>query len=328
MRTTTRMRVAAIAAGAMVAALAGCGATDAASQGGDGEAPGWATPVIADDFPDPDVLATDDGYYAYSTESNLQNVPVAFSEDLETWEPVGDAMPDLPSWIIPGRTWAPEVTMLSDGLYALYFTAHSFDPSAQCIGVATATDPAGPFTVQGEGMLVCDETQGGAIDATTVRVDDVLHLVWKNDGNAVGVDTWIQTAPLAADGLSLAGEPVRLLQQDQPWEGALVEAPTIVAHPDGVTMLYSANDYGSDDYAIGYATAPSLAGPWTKHEGAWVTTASTDERILGPGGQDVVEGPDGEPRLVLHGWDSAFTYRSMYVAPLAWDGLEPVSELG
>ncbi|MFC7431336.1 MULTISPECIES: glycoside hydrolase family 43 protein [unclassified Agrococcus] len=325
---TTRMRIAAVVAAALALSVAGCGTADVAPQGGEADGPAWASPVIADDFPDPDVLATDDGYYAYSTESNRRNVPVSFSEDLQRWESLGDAMPELPSWIVPGRTWAPEVTRLASGEYALYFTAHDFAASAQCIGVATAASPAGPFVVQGTGMLVCDEAQGGAIDATTVRVDDVLHLVWKNDGNAVGVDTWLQAAPLQADGLSLAGEPVRLVQQDQDWEGALVEAPTIVAHPEGLTMLYSANDYGSDDYAIGYATAPSLSGPWTKHEGPWITTASTGEHVVGPGGQDVVEGPDGEPRLVLHGWDAAFTYRSMYVAPLSWDGLEPVSELG
>lgn len=326
---TMRMRMRATAAMALVGlgAVTACSTGAAEPEASADAGPAWATPVIRENFPDPDVLATDDGYYAYSTESNLQNVPVAFSEDLVEWEDVGDAMPDLPSWIVPGRTWAPEVTQLGEGAFALYFTAHDFAASAQCIGVATAPSPAGPFVVQGDGMIVCDPEQGGAIDATTVRIDGVLHLVWKNDGNAVGVDMWIQFAPLSDDGLAVTAEPTRMIHQDQSWEGTLVEAPTVVVHDEGLTLLYSANDYGGDEYAIGYATAPTLAGPWTKHDGPWVTTASTGDGILGPGGQDVVVGPDGEPRLVLHGWDGAFTYRSMHVAPLAWDGLVPVSEL-
>lgn len=315
---------AALAAGPLL--LTGCAADSAGPSASAAEADAY-DPVIAENFPDPDVLQTEDGYYAYSTESNRMTVPVAFSEDLVTWEQRGDAMPELPSWIIPGKNWAPEVTELAPDRYAMYFTATNFDPTFQCVGVAIASDPAGPFTVQGDGMLVCPPEEGGAIDATTVRVGDELHLVWKNDGNAIGVDTWIQSAPLSADGLSLTGEPVRMLMQDQPWEGDLVEAPTVVAHDDGFTLLYSANSYGAGDYGIGYATAPDLAGPWTKAEGPWVSTESTGDRVIGPGGQDVVTGPDGEPRLVFHGWDDALSYRMLYVAPMSWNGLEPVLEV-
>lgn len=326
-------RVGGAAALVAVLALVGCAAPggDAEPDEGAGSAPESSAatePVIAENFPDPDVLQTEDGYYAYSTESNRQNVPVAFSTDLETWELRGDAMPELPSWIIPGKTWAPEVTEVSPGNYVMYFTATNFAPTFQCVGVATATDPAGPFEIVGDEMLVCPENEGGAIDATTVRTDDGLHLVWKNDGNALGVDTWIQTAPLSDDGLTLEGEPVRLLKQDQEWEGEVVEAPTVVAHDDGFTLLYSANSYGAEFYGIGYATADELEGPWTKVEGPWVSTETTDNRVLGPGGQDVITGPDGEPRLVFHGWDEAFSYRVLYVAPLEWDGREPVVDFG
>lgn len=310
-------------------ALAGCSGENVGDGAGEptedaAAASGPTTPVIAENFPDPEVLETDDGYYAYSTESNRQNMPVAFSEDLVEWEMVGDGMPTLPSWIIPGKTWAPEVTELEPGRYAAYFTATNFQPTFQCVGVAIASDPAGPFEVQGDGMLVCPPEEGGAIDATTVLVDDVWHLVWKNDGNAIGVDTWIQSAPLTADGLALAGEPVRMLQQDQPWEGELIEAPTVVERDGELTLLYSANSYGGDEYAMGYATAPAIEGPWTKAEGPWVSTASTGDRVRGPGGQDVVTGPDGADRLVFHGWDPSYTYRMLYIAPLEWDGTTPI----
>jgi len=60
--------------------------------------------------------------------------------------------------------------------------------------------------------------------APFVATDGTAYLYWKNDGNAVGKDTWISVQRLSADGLRLEGEPKRLLRQDLPWEGRLVEA--------------------------------------------------------------------------------------------------------
>lgn len=285
---------------------------------------GDANPVLGDDFPDPDVLEVDGTYFAYATNANLDNVQVARSTDLIQWEPLEDALPDLPTWVIPGKTWAPEVMALDDGSYVLYFTATNFDPTLQCIGVATADDPAGPFTVVGEQMLVCPAEEGGAIDAATFRDDDgTAYLLWKNDGNCCGHDTWIYAAPLAADGLTLAGEPTRLIKQDQTWEGHLVEAPTLVKRDGAYVLLYSANDYGGAEYAIGYATASAPAGPYEKAPGPLLTTQMTGGRFVGPGGQDVVVGPDGQDRLVFHSWYGEETYRALNVLPLRFEDGRP-----
>ena len=280
-------------------------------------------PVIDADFPDPDVLQVGDVYYAYATEGNLANVRVARSEDLLEWETLPDALPELPSWVIPGRTWAPEVTEVGAGRYAMYFTARNFQPDVQCIGVATATSPEGPFTVVGAGMLVCPAEEGGAIDASTfLDADGTRYLLWKNDGNCCGLDTWLQIAPLAPDGVTLAGPPTRLLKQDQPWEGNLVEAPTLVERDGVYTLLYSANDYGGAAYAIGYATAESVLGPYTKAEEPLLDSLDPPY-FTGPGGQDVVVGPDGEDLLVFHSWYADTAYRGVNVLPLTWDDGHP-----
>ena len=280
-------------------------------------------PVVDDDFPDPDLLEVDDVYYAYATEGNLRNVRVARSSDLVEWETLPDALPELPSWVIPGKTWAPEVTEISPGRYAMYFTATNFRPTFQCIGVAVGESPEGPFTVVGEGMLVCPPEEGGAIDASTFLDEDgTRYLLWKNDGNCCGLDTWLQIAPLSPDGTTLAAAPTRLVQQDQEWEGNLVEAPTLVLRDGVYTLLYSANDYGGPSYAIGYATASSVLGPYTKAEEPLLTTQDAPDYV-GPGGQDVVVGPDGEDRLVFHSWYLDNTYRGMNVLPLEWEDGRP-----
>ncbi|WP_235934072.1 glycoside hydrolase family 43 protein [Agromyces humi] len=312
------LALAAAAALASCSASAGDGATDAASDAAS-ESP--FTPVIDEDFPDPDVLAIDDGYVLYATNDSMRNVQVARSADLVEWEVLDDdALPELPDWVIPGKTWAPEVTEIAPGQFVMYTTTTNFSPSRQCIAVATADSATGPFVVQGDGMLVCPDEEGGAIDASTFRDDDgSLHLVWKNDGNCCGLDTWLQTAPLSADGLSLTGPPMRLLKQDLEWEGDLIEAPTLVKRDGVYHLFYSANSYGDETYAVGHATAPALAGPWTKDPEPFFSTDSTDGALIGPGGQDIVTDAAGDDVFVFHAWDPDFLARKVYTLPLAWD---------
>ncbi|QFG68700.1 glycoside hydrolase family 43 protein [Ornithinimicrobium pratense] len=278
-------------------------------------------PVLNDDFPDPDVLEVDGVYYAYATNGNSQNVRMARSTDLLTWEQLGDALPELPSWVIPGKTWAPEVSAVGDS-YVLYFTATNYRPTLQCIGTAVSATPEGPFEVVGDGMLVCPEDEGGAIDAATFLDEDgTRYLLWKNDGNCCGLDTWLYLAPLASDGLSLEGPATRLLKQDQEWEGNLIEAPTLVEREGTYVLLYSANDYGGQDYAVGYATAEDVTGPYVKHPDPLLASTGSAPEYVGPGGQDVVTGPDGQDYVLFHSWRGETTYRAMNVLPLSWEGV-------
>ncbi|MCY7326025.1 MAG: glycoside hydrolase family 43 protein [Microbacteriaceae bacterium] len=306
----------------LCALLAGCSsAPEAAEPDARQTAPAAA---IDRNFPDPDILKVGDTFYAYATNDNNANVQVAVSDGGDEWRMLDDdAFPDLPSWVIPGKTWAPEVTEVSPGNYVLYFTATNFRPSLQCIGVATSTNPAGPFVAVGDGMLVCPEEEGGAIDASTFVDGTGLHLVWKNDGNCCGLDTWISTAPLSADGLALTGPGQRIIKQTLAFEGELVEAPTIVMRDSAYVLLYSANNYGDGTYAVGLAAAPDLAGPWSKLEAPLLATESSGGRFRGPGGQDIVETSDDGGFLVVHSWDAAYTYRAMHVVPFTWDGAVP-----
>ena len=325
----------AMAAGAALVLLSGCGS----SSGGESETESPAAsstaeatdgnPVLDDDFPDPDVVEVDGTYYAYATNTATLNVQVATSTDLTTWEPLAeDALPELPNWVIPGKTWAPEVTQFGPDRYVMYPTTTNFDPTLQCIGVAVSDSPEGPFEFVGEEMLVCPEDEGGAIDAATFLDDDgTRDLLWKNDGNCCGFDTWLYIAPMSEDGLTLAGEPTRLLKQDQPWEGNLIEAPTLVLRDGTYVLMYSANDYGGEEYAIGYGTADSVTGPYTKAEEPLLTTDETDGRYVGPGGQDVITAADGSDQLAFHSWYGGLTYRAMNVVELTWEDGRPVVEL-
>jgi len=280
--------------------------------------------AIDRDFPDPDVLTADGEYFAYATNGAGFNVQVAHSTDLAEWELLSaDALPSLPAWANTGKTWAPEVTETAPGAYVMYFTAANAQPALQCIGVATASDPRGPFTPADGGPIVCPADDGGAIDASTfVGVDGIRYLLWKNDGNCCALDTWLQISELSGDGTALVGETTKLLMQTLDWEGDLIEAPTLVERDGVYVLLYSANDYGGDAYATGFATSDSVLGPYTKAEQPLLSTESSGGRYLGPGGQDVVTGPDGTDSLVFHSWDSLYIQRGVNTEPLAWtDGV-------
>lgn len=68
--------------------------------------------------------------------------------------------------------------------------------------------PAGPFRPVGDEPLICPEDEGGAIDAAShVEDDGGRFLLWKNDGNCCGKDTWLQMHRLTPDGLRLEAQP-------------------------------------------------------------------------------------------------------------------------
>lgn len=280
--------------------------------------------LIDQDFADPDVVEADGTYVAFATENQGANVQFATSTDLSSWElSTDDALPVLPVWATAGRTWAPDVAERADGTFVMYFSAEHAASGKQCIGSATSASVTGPYVAVETEPMICPLDEGGAIDAASFVDDDgSRYLLWKNDGNCCDLDTWIQIAPVSADGARLTGPATRLIMQTEDWEGHLVEAPVLVKRDDTYVLLYSANDYGSEDYAVGAATASSLLGPFEKLSDPILSTASTGDRYLGPGGQDVVSTPDGDV-LVFHGWDDLFIYRGLAALPLDWEGTSP-----
>ncbi len=291
----------------------------------------FRNPVIDQDFPDPDVLKVGDTYYAYATNngSTRVNIQAANSTDLVNWTILPDAMPQPPTWTVPnfGFIWAPEVTTWDEGkTYVMYYTARDQAADKQCIGVATSTSPEGPFKDNGDKPFVCQTDIGGSIDASSFRDEDgTQYVLWKNDGNCCGYDTYLYLQRVSADGLTLEGEPAQLIKQDQAWEGALVEAPTLWKHNNKYYLFYSANSYAGASYATGYAVADAATGPYTKpSQDPFMETDYENGGAIGPGGQDIVVDDDGETWIMYHSWDPTATYRRVQIDELTWNGDAPV----
>jgi beta-xylosidase len=297
---------------ALLLALAAAGCGDDGGQGGQGGRPAPASapqrrftnPVLTGNFADPHLLKVGDTWYAYATGDLIVNLQVARSTDLVRWERLDDALPELPSWSVlqKGLTWAPEAARTPAG-FLLYYTVRHAPSGRQCVSVAVAERPEGPFQDRRTRPLVCQERLGGSIDPHHfVDRDGAAYLLWKNDGNCCGLPTELWAQRLDRDGLELAGEPRRLgVRNDAEWEGALIEAPTLWRERDTYYLFFSANDYGSPSYAVGYATAGKVLGPY--RDGPGNPVLRSRGAAAGPGGQAVVQ-TDGGLWLAYHAWDS------------------------
>ncbi|WP_152366007.1 family 43 glycosylhydrolase [Microlunatus speluncae] len=288
----------------------------------------WALPpevpktYIAEDFPDPDVVRVGNTWYAYAT-NNWRHVPVASAPTIDgPWTVRGDAMPGgpSPSWATAGFTWAPDVHRNPDGSLTMTYTARHTASGRQCIGVATATSPLGPFTPQSS-PLICPTGSGGAIDANTfVAANGTRYLLWKNDGNAIGQPSTLWLVQTTNNGTALVGSSTALVTVPA---GQVIEAPDLVQRSSRFVLFYSRGDYGGCGYYTSYATATSLTGTWTHASPAFMTQANTG--ICGPGGADVITAADGltgGDKLIFHGWVSGA--RHLFAIDLSWSNDLPV----
>jgi beta-xylosidase len=282
-------------------------------------------PVRPGNFPDPFVLVTDSLYYAFSTNSATANVPVLQSSDLVTWTDLGDAMPLLPSWAVSGKrhTWAPAVLAIGKR-YVLFYTARDGQTNLQCLGRAESPNPAGPFIDGSARPFVCQTDLGGSIDPSVVRDSSAqVYLLWKNDGNCCGRPVTIWSQPLSRDASTLEGVPAALLRRDQPWEGALIEAPSMWQENGSWHLLYSGNLWNTDQYAIGYAECETPLGPCRKvGEGP---VMASDGETAGPGGAEVFSDHEGRRWIAYHGWSAPLVgYASGGVRSLRLDRIDLV----
>jgi xylan 1,4-beta-xylosidase len=104
-----------------------------------------------------------------------------------------------------------------------------------------------------------------------------------------------------ADPLTKKGEPTTLIRPTDEWErhrAAIAEGPWMLKHKGVYYLMYSGSGADGPDYAVGYATARSPAGPFTKYAGNPI--AKRGNGVFGPGHHCVIAGPDGRLWMVYH----------------------------
>jgi Glycosyl hydrolases family 43 len=321
--------VSALQAGDQPEAVAALSSVAAACENAMGSGSGG--PVYPFDFADPDILVSGGTYFAYGTNATAGNIQIMESADLVHWTKLGDALPTLASWATPGDTWAPAVIHLKRS-YVLYYTAAVAGSKVQCLSVATARRPQGPFTDSTTKPLECQPTLGGSIDPSPyVDGDGQPYLTWKsNGGDGQPATIWAQA--LDPQGTALVGTtPSALLRPTQPWEGSVVEAPAMVAVDGSYWLFYSGNNWDSAHYAVGVARCAGVLGPCVTALAGPLLASGPD--FEGPGGEAVFTDDQGGLEMAFHAWlPGAVGYphmRLLFVRPVVMaDGVPRVEPPG
>jgi xylan 1,4-beta-xylosidase len=268
------------------------------SQGAVAPLPSWTNPVVAGDFPDPGAIYDSGQFWVATTASPAGLFPVLRSGDLRTWVLTGAAFSSPPEWA-SGSFWAPALSR-AGGQVLMYYSAREIS-GRHCLAVATAPTPAGPYADRGP--LVCQGV--GSIDPAVAVIDGRRWLLWKEDGNSVGLPTAILAIRISDDGTRLIGTRRRLLTNRGGWEGSIVEAPDLISHGGRLYLFYSANVCcgSSCRYGVGVARARSIWGPWRRNPGNPILAGNRTWRC--PGHPTAIRGPHGDWYLLYHAYPRA-----------------------
>ena len=287
---------------------------------------------------------SDGRYYLYGTGGQAKNgFSVYFSSDLINWTYEGQVFYGNTddSWCI-GSFWAPEVYKIKEKYYMFYSAQWRNNPNKEQenfrIGVAVASKPTGPF-LDITNKPIYDPNYP-IIDANVFFVDDgriylfYSRCCYKHPVESETADwaraqgwyyeieeSWVYGIELKQDFTGTIGEPVLLLRPpvsmsdtQAEWESRSVtshevnrrwtEGSYTFKHDGTYYMMYSANHFGGENYAVGYATSKSPLGPYKKAPNNPVLQKNTDHGgyVTGTGHNSVVISPDGsEMFCVYHG---------------------------
>jgi hypothetical protein len=282
------------------------------------------------DFPDPDVILVGGTYFAYATNSVAGNIQVIESTNLTNWSTVGNALPELPSWAAPDATWAPAVARIG-GAYLLYYAALVAGPGGgeECISVATAAQPQGPFIDKSSSPLECQPSLGGSLDPSPfINTDGKIYLVWKSNGGKGPATIWSQQLNAMGTRIAPHTNPTQLLVPNQAWEAGVVEAPYLVTNGGRYFLFFSGNNWNSANYAVGVATCAGALGPCSKPSPQPLLGGNRTMR--GPGGESVFTDSSGSYWMAFDAWSSGavgFPHsRDLYLRRLDLSGTTPVLE--
>lgn len=244
---------------------------------------------------DPTIFYYKGMYYLYGTnDGNVNNGFIVYSsKDMKNWKkrgPVlikGDAFGDR-------GFWAPQVWQYKGKMYMAY-TAN------ERIAIASSDSPLGPFKQAIKEPLASAFSQ---IDPYVFIDDDdkkYLFHVRLDKGNHIYV------AEMSDDFSRLKPDTYHhcITATSRTWEQVdsasvkIAEGPAVIKRHGLYYLFYSANDFRSKDYAVGYAVSKSIYGPWTRYTGNPVIHRTITGQA-GSGHGDLIKGKDNELYYVFH----------------------------
>lgn len=215
---------------------------------------------------DPTIFSYQDRYYLYGTDHAGKGIEVYESGDLHGWS--GPAGRDSGFALKKGQTygtgrfWAPQVFRYQ-GRFVMAYAADEH------IAIAWSDSPLGPFTERSPHPLMAEKAIDPFIFSGGGKV--YLYYVKLQEGNRIYVSELSDDLSHVKPGTDAAC--VNAVVDPQPWENTqnsswtVTEGPTVLKHDGWYYLFYSANDFRSPDYAVGYAVSRTPRGPWKKFQG-------------------------------------------------------------
>ncbi len=242
---------------------------------------------------DPTILSDHGKYYLYGStsggkDSTGRGFLVYESNDLLEWKGKGYALRKGDAYGDTGF-WAPHVVK-RNGSYYMIYTAN------EQLALAQSRSPLGPFVNQDKHHFKLDVR---LIDPY-IFFDDgktyLFHVRRIGDNNEIFVVELEEDLRTMKEGTLIKCLSVSLDWEDRDeFSNTSVQGPSVVKLDGKYYLFYSANNFRSPYYAVGYATSTSPVGPWIKPS----NTALIDRGRInenGPGHGDVFF-KDGKNKL-------------------------------
>ena len=251
-------------------------------------------------FADPTVFVQDGTYYLTGTR-NAE--PLGFqllkSDDLRFWKEAGaDTLglvlrKDHTAFGEKGF-WAPQI-LKHNGRYLMTYTA------SEQTALARSESLGGPYTQE-----IIEPIDGSEknIDSFLFKDEDgkyYLYHVRFYNGNYIWVAEFdIDKGKIKPETLKKCFDCTEEWERTSNYKSEpIMEGPTVIKKDGFYYLFYSANHFKNIDYAVGYATAPTPFGPWTKSQNSPIIHRS----IVGENGSghgDLFQDKEGNYWYVFH----------------------------
>lgn len=336
---------------AMVATLVSCGDKPSTEKSNSENAFSYTNPIKSGIDPnglrDCQVLRDGDWWYMTGTsyphwprqeaDGNLNKGVVLYrSENLTDWEFIKYIVErgDSTKWYYR-RFWAPEIQKIKGKYYALFNCRNdALGFPGQHTGYAVADHIEGPYSIVTE-----EKPLSRGNDLTFFEDDDGKVYAFWNRGREFGIgfaELDLETATFLSEPTS-AIQPAKVdYEMDEEgkvvmepnydktamkkkvaryydWDAIGIEGAYVIKNEDMYYLFYSSWTRG---YEIGYATAASVTGPWTKSptnpfygamskqackKNKMVFEGDADNPFNAVGHNEIFTGPDGRLWLSCHG---------------------------
>jgi len=239
-----------------------------------------------------------------------------------------------------GAYWAPEVYEVKGKYYMFYSAQWKVNPTNEVenfrIGLGVADKPTGPFIdlakkpVFDPGYPILDANvffdDDGKIYLYYSRAcykhpveTEIADLARKNKWYDEVEESWVFGVQLKPDFSGVIGPPVLLLRppvslsdKQAEWESRSVtsrevnrrwtEGSVTFKKDDIYYIMYSANHFGGQYYAVGYATGTSPLGPFIKAANNPVLQKNSSKggAVTGTGHNSITWSPDGNEMFCVY----------------------------